>query len=143
MSFPTSRPETDKATTDNFYSPANFAFYAECPYQPLPTVPYYIRLLNVTRDAVDNTFHCELTGGIPLREVVGNYTAISYCAGDPKNTRKSMVDGLPFNAFANLVQAIEETCRYLPGFGRYGREKVSLWADQSKKPSRVITLHTC
>jgi hypothetical protein len=124
-------PETKQPTTDNFYSPANFAFYEKYPYQPLPSVPYHIRVLNVTRDVENKTFHCELTEGIPLREITGIFTAVSYCAGDPKNTRELMVDGLSFNAFANLVQAIEETCNYLLDHETQG-DKVSLWADQSK-----------
>lgn len=41
-----------------------------------------------------------------------------------------MVNGKPFNAFANLVQAIEETCRYLEDNQKPGQEKVAIWADQ-------------
>ncbi|KAH5358426.1 hypothetical protein HBI48_114030 [Parastagonospora nodorum] len=58
------------------------------------------------------------------------YTAISYCAGDPKHTRVLVVNGLPFNAFANLLQAIEETCFNLLDSGRNKNEKVSVWVDQ-------------
>lgn len=135
--------KTKKAKTDNFYSPANFAFYSKCPYRPLPPVPYHIRLLNVTRDAVKNTFHYELTEGFALREITGNYTAISYCAGDSKDTRELMINGLPFNAFANLVQAIEETCHYLLDFGSRGSGKVSLWVDQGRNSSMRDYLHSC
>lgn len=140
-----SNSAADKTRKDNFYSPVNFAFYAQRPYQSLPTYCSHIRLLYVRRDAVNNTLYCDLSEGKPLSEVAGSYTAISYCAGDPKSTRVLMVGGLAFNAFANLVQAIEETCCYLHDCGRCGEEKISLWVDQSKKimwnhPSYLLTI---
>lgn len=101
-------------------------------------MPYHIRLLKVRRDAEKKSFRYELTNGIPLREVVGEYTAISYYAGDPNNTLEIIVDGKPSNAFANLVQAIEETCRYLPNHGDSTYNKVLIWADQSKH----VSFHT-
>jgi hypothetical protein len=124
--------EFEGSKTDNFYSPANFAFYETSPYKPLTLVPYHIRLLKVTRVAENENFQYELTNGIPLREVAGEYTAISYCAGNPNNTLEIKVDGKPFNAFANLVQAIKKTCRYLFDNDESMYEHVLIWADQSK-----------
>lgn len=72
-----------------------------------------------------------------LSEIAGSYTALSYCAGDPKNTGEILIGGLAFNAFANLVQAIEETCGYL--FDSRGSEEQSvlLWVDQSEALSTL------
>lgn len=138
MASSRNRHELGESTTDNLHSPANFAFYETSLYRALTLVPYHIRLLKVRRDAEKKSFRYELTNGIPLREVVGEYTAISYYAGDPNNTLEIIVDGKPSNAFANLVQAIEETCRYLPNHGDSTYNKVLIWADQSKH----VSFHT-
>jgi len=110
---------------DNLYSPANHDFYKHQPYQPLDRHVQEVRLLRVTKD-VDGSLLCTLTDGIPLAEARDTYTAISYCAGDP-NTRPLLVNGYHFNAFANLVHAIEEAYNH-----RTDRSvnKVVLWANQ-------------
>jgi hypothetical protein len=113
--------------TDNFYSPANFAFYSRQPYEPLDRSSHTIRLLAVTKDEFGQ-LQCTLRDGIPLADADDTYTAISYCAGDPKKTRSIMVNGLPFNAFANLAHAIEETYRYR--VAKHGDVEVLLWTDQ-------------
>jgi hypothetical protein len=113
--------------TDNFYSPANFAFYSHQPYEPLDRSSHTIRLLAVTKD-VSGQLQCTLRDGISLVDADDTYTAISYCAGDPKKTRSIMVNGLPFNAFANLAHAIEETYRYR--VAKHGDVEVFLWTDQ-------------
>jgi len=110
---------------DNLYSPANHDFYKHQPYHPLDRHVQEVRLLRVTKD-VDGSLLCTLTDGIPLAEARDTYTAISYCAGDP-NTRPLLVNGYHFNAFANLVHAIEEAYNH-----RTDRSvnKVVLWANQ-------------
>jgi hypothetical protein len=112
---------------DNFYSPVNYDFYARQPYQPFESKKS-IRLLKVTKDAATGHRTYSLTNEISLAEARDTYTAISYCAGDPKNTQQLIVNGLLFNAFANLAQAIEETCHYREC--EYGDTDTVLWADQ-------------
>lgn len=63
-----------------------------------------------------------------LADVYDTYTAISYCAGDPKKTQSIVVDNIPFNAFANLAIAIEATYDYR--VKEHGELEVTLWADQ-------------
>jgi hypothetical protein len=113
--------------TDNFFSPANFDFYAHQPYEPLDKDSHTIRLLAVTKDE-SGQLQCKLKVGIPLEEADGTYSAISYCAGDPKKIRTVYVDGKPFNAFANLAHAIEETYRYRSI--EHGDFEAVLWTDQ-------------
>ncbi|KAF2823037.1 hypothetical protein CC86DRAFT_409809 [Ophiobolus disseminans] len=113
--------------TDNFYSPSNSAFYSHRPYQSLDKTCCTIRLLRVTKDA-NGELQCQLADGIPMTTAYDTYTAISYCAGDPKNTRSVLVNGLSFNAFANLAIAIEET--YNHRSNDHGDVEAVLWADQ-------------
>jgi hypothetical protein len=125
---PNPPPETDATSqTDNFYSPENFGFYARQPYDHLDRSSRTIRLLAVTKGE-SGSLRCKLTDGIPLASVDGIYTAISYCAGDPKKTRTIWVNDKPFNAFANLAHAIEETYRYRSA--EHGDVEALLWADQ-------------
>jgi hypothetical protein len=127
---PTLRPETSATTqTDNFYSPENLSFYARQPYESLDKFSRTIRLLVVKQDRYGG-MQCRLKDGIPLSDAKGTYTAISYCAGDPKITRPVHVNSIPFNAFANLAHAIKRTYRYLYHRSKDEGTEVLLWADQ-------------
>jgi hypothetical protein len=112
---------------DNFFSTANCEFYARRPYEPVDRHSQTVRLLQVTRNAT-GTLQCTLSDGIPLAEAHGTYNEISYCAGDPNNTRPLLVNGCYFNAFANLVHAVEEV--YDHWAKTHSDDKVLLWADQ-------------
>lgn len=114
--------------TDNFYSPVNYDFYSHQPYEPLDKDVQTIRLLAVKRDKTGH-LQCRLTDGMSLAEADGKYSAISYCAGDPKKTRTIHVNGVPFNAFANLAHAIKETYLYLSADYQDDTEAL-LWTDQ-------------
>ncbi|UPX09473.1 uncharacterized protein EKO05_0000162 [Ascochyta rabiei] len=114
--------------TDNFYSPVNHAFYAEHPYRSLDASKRGIRLLKVSRNAMTGERNFTLTEEIPLAVARDTYTAISYCAGDPKDTRKLLVNGLEFNAFASLARAIDETCHYCEV--EHDEAHPVLWTDQ-------------
>lgn len=102
----------DSTTADNFYSPINHNFYARQPYRPLDKSNRSIRLLQVSRDPTTGERVYTLTDELPLTEARDTYTAISYCAGDPNDTRELLVDSIKFNAFASLARAIDETCHY-------------------------------
>jgi hypothetical protein len=115
---------------DNFYSPANYDFYSQQPYEPLDQNVQTIRLLAVKRNK-SRQLQCYLTDGMSLAEADGKYSAISYCAGDPKKTRTMEVNGLPFNAFANLAHAVEQAYRYCCSKEKYQNDmEVLLWTDQ-------------
>lgn len=115
------------APTDNLYSPANYAFYAHQHYKPLDKYSHMIRLLAVTKDE-SVWLQCRLKDATPLEDADGTYTAISYCAGDPKETRTVQVYGKPFNSFANLAHGIEEIYRYRST--EHGDIEALLWTDQ-------------
>jgi hypothetical protein len=71
---------------------------------------------------------CELVDKIPLSRVDGKYHALSYCAGSPKNVSRILINGMFFNAFANLEHAIERTL-YSWNSRNPGKELL-LWVDQ-------------
>jgi hypothetical protein len=65
-----------------------------------------------------------LTELVPL----ANYTTISYCAGDPRDTETIVVDGFVFNAFARLGHALRQARDFWKG--KYHNTELLLWADQ-------------
>jgi hypothetical protein len=71
---------------------------------------------------------CELVDKVPLSRLNGNYSTVSYCAGQPSNTAVLIVDGLPFMAFANLEHAIENALNSWNK--RHPGEDLQLWVDQ-------------
>ncbi|KAH7084719.1 heterokaryon incompatibility protein-domain-containing protein [Paraphoma chrysanthemicola] len=126
---PASFPDQLAAPQDTFYSPQNHAFYAQNPYETLEKSLRCIRLLKVCeRDADNRPIGYKFTNWIPLDEARDTYTAISYCAGDPKNTRSIRVNDLLFNAFANLARALVDTCAYRKE--HHGDHDPLIWADQ-------------
>jgi Heterokaryon incompatibility protein (HET) len=99
-------------------------------YSDLDNFQHEIRLLKVLPgcDRLSDLIECKLIDKIPLARMHGRYSALSYCAGNPKNTREIVVNGIPFKAFANLVHALWEVCRFWKE--NYGDRELLLWADQ-------------
>jgi hypothetical protein len=116
---------------DNFYSPENRAFYAQKPYKPLDRSLHQIRLLRLLplETESDGELSFDLLDNISLAGSYVQYTALSYCAGDPKKTVPICVNGSRFNAFANLGHALKEVVIYWETHGRKVEEEC-LWADQ-------------
>jgi hypothetical protein len=71
---------------------------------------------------------CELLDKVPLSRVDGRYHALSYCAGSPKDVSKVLINGIIFNAFANLEHAI--SCALNCWNSRSSDKELLLWADQ-------------
>jgi hypothetical protein len=59
----------------------------------------------------------------------GKYTTISYCAGDPKKTEVIVVNGVEFNAFANLGHALRQARHFWTDRFNNNQELI-LWVDQ-------------
>lgn len=113
---------------DTFYSPINYTFYKRQPYQSLNKIGKGVRLLQVTQAQLGAERVFTLMDEVPLAGARNTYTAISYCAGDPFKTQSLLVNGIRFNAFANLGHAIDETCDYLSL--KHGTLSHLLWVDQ-------------
>ncbi|PMD48216.1 HET-domain-containing protein [Hyaloscypha variabilis F] len=114
---------------DNFYSPQNRPFYAKSPYKPLDPTQQQIRLLKFLPSNDDEVLSFALLDNRPLESVRSRYTALSYCAGDPRKTKAIYVNGARFNAFANLEYALREVVQYWRKNGMNAEEEL-LWVDQ-------------
>lgn len=93
---------------DMFTTPKNNEFYATYKYGHLDPSKREIRLLKLFPDRGDGTVKCELLTEVPLDIATKMYSALSYCAGDPKRTQCIVVNGRKFRAFANLAHALAE-----------------------------------
>jgi hypothetical protein len=106
---------------DNFYSPENRTFYTQKPYQPLSTSHRQLRLLKLLSPSIsgEHTLSFQHLDQVPLEAAQKTYTALSYCAGDPKKTALILINGITFNAFSNLGLAVQEAVVYWEkkGFG--------------------------
>jgi hypothetical protein len=91
-----------------FPTPKNDTFYATNPYSALDANRKEIWLLKILPDDGTGQVKCVLLLGRPLVEVQGMYSALSYCAGDPRITDTIIVNDVKFNAFANLRHALGE-----------------------------------
>lgn len=111
-----------------FTTPKNNEFYATYKYGHLDPSKREIRLLKLFPDRGDGTVKCELLTEVPLDIATKMYSALSYCAGDPKRTQCIVVNGRKFRAFANLAHALAEA-RYF-WEKTYGTKELLLWVDQ-------------
>lgn len=113
---------------DNF-SPQNQPFYAQSAYNPLDPIQQQIRLLRFLPSDDEEVLSFTLLDKCPLDSVRSRYTALSYCAGDPSKTEVVRVNGLEFNAFANLGRALKDVITYWKKNGKQVDDEL-LWADQ-------------
>lgn len=114
---------------DNFYSPENRMFYSQSLYKPLDASQRQIRLLRVLPQGADGLMSFSLIDNVPLSSVCSKYTALSYCAGDPRKTETLYVNEMMFNAFANLGHALREVKLFWEKNGSSVAEEL-LWVDQ-------------
>jgi hypothetical protein len=89
-----------------------------------------IRLLRIHLVEDDSQpIHCNLLPPQLINDVKGNYSALSYCSGDLKNTDTVFVDLVPCNVFANLAHALRES-RHFWKEANPQDETFTLWVDQ-------------
>jgi hypothetical protein len=81
-----------------------------------------------TSESEEPIIACELLDKVPLSRVNGRYHALSYCAGSPENVSKVLINGIIFNAFANLEHAI--SCALNFWNSTSSDKELLLWADQ-------------
>lgn len=117
----------------NFYTPENSEFYSRFRYLDLDPESKSIRLLRIKpptspENVKTEMIQCDLLDNISLATIRGNYTTISYCAGDPKDIEKVIINGLSFNAFANLGHALRQARHFWKD--KFDKHELLLWADQ-------------
>ena len=93
---------------DVFSTLDNHPFHASIPYTTLKAGKKGIRLMQLLPNDGSGIIKCVLKQRVPLFDVQGQYTAISYRAGDPTRTDSILVDGMQFNVLANLGHALAE-----------------------------------
>ncbi|OAL46937.1 hypothetical protein IQ07DRAFT_658331 [Pyrenochaeta sp. DS3sAY3a] len=93
---------------DIFYTPDNASFYATKPYSQLNPAQQEVRLLRLLPYSGQGLIECELLEATPLLNVKGRYTALSYCAGSPRETDVILLNGTQFNVFASLGHALKQ-----------------------------------
>ena len=113
-----------------FPTPKNEEFYASRPYSRLSRGSKTIRLLKVFPEDGTGSIKCSLLPAIHLDRVAGKYSALSYCAGDPNNQDTILVNGIKFNAFANLRHALAEVRDFWRKTSKHTNEDLILWTDQ-------------
>ena|SRR2546421_10804768 len=93
---------------DNFYTPSNAAFYARHRYADLDSSKHEVRLLKLLPGSRTEPLEAELVSNCFLipGSLIRGYLAISYCAGDPRDTVPILVNGITFNVFASLGHAL-------------------------------------
>lgn len=104
--------EADKPKYDNFYTPQNDQLYKTFTYQPLDMEEKEIRLIRLMPNIGDGQIKCELVDNVPLAQYNTNNTALSYCAGAPRNNATILINNNLFNVFANLNHALREVRSY-------------------------------
>ena len=109
---------------DNFYTPKNEAFYRDFKYLPLDASRQEIRLLRIDGRGKGNH---ELISNVSLHRAP-IYSALSYYSGDQASTAAITVEGLEFNAFANLATAIRQAQRFWQK--QFPDRELILWTDQ-------------
>ncbi|CAJ0550919.1 Ff.00g108490.m01.CDS01 [Fusarium sp. VM40] len=113
---------------DIFCTPENSEFLLKVPYQDLDATRREIRLLKILPDSGSGFIECELLPSISLHRVYKQYRALSYCAGDARNTKPILVNGARCNVFANLHHALTVVRHHWKTQGY--REDLLLWVDQ-------------
>ncbi|KAF5652712.1 Heterokaryon incompatibility protein [Fusarium sp. NRRL 25303] len=113
---------------DIFCTPENSEFLSKVHYRDLNTSDREIRLLKILPSSGSGFIECVLLPSVKLADVHKQYLALSYCAGDARNTKPIVVNGARCNVFANLHHALN-TVRYYWETHTYHRD-LFLWVDQ-------------
>ncbi|KAL6904391.1 heterokaryon incompatibility domain-containing protein [Trichoderma evansii] len=118
----------------HFYSPENAAFYNGNHYKLLDQTKKEIRLLQIDRTNQSTTnLSFKLHQSISLDDSSKHlFIAISYRAGDPSQIVPIFIDGVQFNAFKPLTEALSRASQRLDADdeGEDFASRVYLWADQ-------------
>ncbi|RSM11629.1 hypothetical protein CEP52_002864 [Fusarium oligoseptatum] len=117
---------------DIFCTPENSNFLSKTPYKTLDPALREIRLIKVLPDPGSGRVECELLPSAPIAELRGKYLALSYCAGNPRNTDVILVNGVKCNVFANLCHALRCARHFWAKQANPGDQQdfLLLWADQ-------------
>ncbi|KAH7250326.1 heterokaryon incompatibility protein-domain-containing protein [Fusarium redolens] len=120
-------PSKPSPGLDIFRTPENPTFYSANMYESLDTSKREFRLIKLSTQTGGGILECKLLPAMPLIDAQKRYLALSYCAGDPTDTKDILVNGVKCNIFANLHHALVLARRY---WIRSSRQSPLLWIDQ-------------
>ncbi|KAH7177277.1 heterokaryon incompatibility protein-domain-containing protein [Fusarium sp. MPI-SDFR-AT-0072] len=121
-------PSKPSPGLDIFKTPENARFYSANMYESLDTSKREIRLIELSTQTGGGILECKLLPATLLADARKQYLALSYCAGEPTDTRDIRVNGVKCNIFANLHHALVVARRYWIRFSR--QTPLRLWIDQ-------------
>ncbi|KAF5575493.1 hypothetical protein FPCIR_13115 [Fusarium pseudocircinatum] len=114
---------------DIFKTPENTTFYSANLYQSLDISNKEIRLIEIsTQTGDEGILECKLLPATFLTDARKQYLSLSYCAGDPTDTKEILVNGVRCNIFANLHHALVLARQYW--MQSSGQGPLRLWVDQ-------------
>lgn len=113
---------------DIFCTPDNDSFYSNYSYSSLESSEESVRLINILPGPSWAPIECILRKARPLLDLKSQYTALSYCAGDARNTKSIVLNGHEFNVFANLAHALGEIRDFWKR--THGDKPCVVWVDQ-------------
>ncbi|KAF5615393.1 uncharacterized protein FTJAE_13378 [Fusarium tjaetaba] len=114
---------------DIFKTPENAMFYSANLYQSLDKSKQEIRLIEIsTQTDDDGILESKLLPATLLADARKQYLALSYCAGDPTDTKEILVNGVRCNIFANLHHALVLARQYW--IRSSGEGPLRIWIDQ-------------
>ncbi|KAK3315606.1 heterokaryon incompatibility protein-domain-containing protein [Apodospora peruviana] len=112
-----------------FSTPENSDFYSQFSFDELVPDIQEIRLIQLSTKPGHNLIHCKFQRR-RISDVKGKYYALSYCAGNPANSRPVLLEGIPFNVFANLEHALSQILALWHATLPDGGANCLLWVDQ-------------
>ncbi|KAK5449755.1 hypothetical protein LTS15_008326 [Exophiala xenobiotica] len=123
----TSQPrEAGDADATTFYTPCNDGFPYDRVYLPFPADQQSIRLVRLLPGSGRDPINCRLSENIPLvfekRKAAIAYEALSYAAGDLKDTEVILLNGWRFEVYGTLFLALSHL--------RFPEKERLLWVDQ-------------
>ncbi|KAF4956368.1 hypothetical protein FGADI_3945 [Fusarium gaditjirri] len=113
---------------DIFKTPDNPTFYSANLYEALDPSKQEIRLIELSTDTGGGILACKLLPAMLLADACKQYLVLSYCAGDPTETKDILVNGVKCNVFANLHHALVLARRYW--IRSSSQNPLRLWVDQ-------------
>ncbi|EXK46140.1 hypothetical protein FOMG_04352 [Fusarium oxysporum f. sp. melonis 26406] len=125
---PVHSPSKPSPGLDIFKTPENARFYSANMYKSLDASKREIRLIELSTQTGGGILECKLLPATLLTDARKQYLALSYCAGDPIDTRDILVNGVRCNIFANLHHALVLARRYWIRSAR--QTPLRLWIDQ-------------
>ncbi|KAI1010288.1 hypothetical protein LB503_004978 [Fusarium chuoi] len=114
---------------DIFKTPENPTFYSANLYHNLDKSKQEIRLIELSaQTGGDGILECKLLPARLLTDARKQYLALSYCAGDPTDTKEIIVNGVRCNIFANLHHTLVLSRHYW--IRSSGQGPLRIWIDQ-------------